>query len=273
MKNNFSLKDIIIKLILKNDKFKDRFTKYHPNGKYSLNNIIASILVILKSNISWSNKDLTCINNINLKTLYWHFSDFVKNTIFKDCYIYLLKKYFKLSPIKKLKYQFVDSTFIPNKHCKNNIGRNKFYKGKKGCKISCITDSLGIPISVLIGKGSTYDTKFIDQHLNDFLIKIPIKKKYILADKAYDSKKVRRLFDKNNYNCIIDYNKRKTKDPAKIKYLSKNEKLIYKKRIRIENLFSWLKQNNRINKINETNLNTFTQFVYLAFCKIIFNRL
>ena len=47
------------------------------------------------------------------------------------------------------------------------------------------------PLSVLVNKGTVHDITFINKHYNDLIIfsKKNNIKKYLLADKAYESKK------------------------------------------------------------------------------------
>ena len=67
-----------------------------------------------------------------------------------------------------------------NKYGKNKIARNKWFKNKNCnmqclhsarkkvfflCKISIITDVNGIPLSVLINKGTVHDLSFINGHI------------------------------------------------------------------------------------------------------------
>ena len=72
-----------------------------------------------------------------------------------------------------------------------------------------------------------------------------------------------------NYNTIIAYNKRNTNDITKIKKLTRDEKTIYKKRIKIENLNSWIKKNKRLYTFNEKTIHNYKSFLYLAFLKIM----
>ena len=55
--------------------------------------------------------------------------------------------------LRNIRYFMIDSQFITNKLCSCNIGRNKFYKNKKGIKLTTIIDDNAIPISLLLDKG------------------------------------------------------------------------------------------------------------------------
>ena len=272
----FDLINYIEKYI--NKYYSNKYNFTYPNQKYTLIDLINAIITITK--IGCSYRDYQVINNwINYKSLNRHMKFFSENNIFQNIYKQLLGKYFKTNKTNKLKYQLVDTTFIYNQYCVKNIGRNKFYKNKKGYKLSCLTDVNGIPISILIDSGNVYDGHFIEKHLDAMLIvtnTLKYKshnryKQYIMADSMYDSKKIRKLVEDNGYTPIIDYNKRNNKYIYKV--LTDNEKIKYKKRIKIENCFSWLKKNKRIKDLYDKLQITYLGYVYLAFSIILFNRL
>jgi len=174
---------------------------------------------------------------------------FRNNNIFIDFYKLLLEKYFTRNRMNKLKYQLIDSIFIANTNGIEKIGRNKLYKNKKGAKISCVTVSFGIPISILIKGGNVHDSQFVEDHMKSMLIicnkgnnrKNYKHKLFMLGDKGYDSKEIRKILSENNYYSIIDYNKRNIKDKANIRKFKTTEKTIY--RIKVENLFCHMKKN------------------------------
>ena len=138
-----------------------------------------------------------------------------------------------------------------------NVERNKYFKNKKCVKLSVLTDINGIPLSTIIKSGNVSDVNFVYTHikapwkirqslifqgaLKEFnnnkqykKINVPL---LLLADKGYDSNNIRLFLYNNNIDSIISYNKRNTKDPTKIKHLTREQKKIYSKRIKIENFF------------------------------------
>ena len=178
----------------------------------------------------------------------------------------------------------MDTLFIKNKgifftRCNNNnknIGRNKYYKNKRGIKVSTIVDSNGVPLNLECFMGNSNDAKFVDRLYNNsfvdyFLINKKYKKKsYFLGDKAYDTKNIRNL-TKNNHITIIDYNKRNSKKVTK--KLNTFEKKIYKKRIKVENFYSWLTRFPKMNIIVERSLESFTGLVLLCTSLILENKI
>jgi len=62
-----------------------------------------------------------------------------------------------------LKYQSTDSSFIENKIGVDKLGRNVYYKNKRGRKITAIVDSKGIPINFNISEGNKHDYRIFKE--------------------------------------------------------------------------------------------------------------
>lgn len=93
--------------------------------------------------------------------------------------------------------------------------------------------------------------------------------KYLLADKAYDSKKIRDLIKIKNYKPIIARRKYKhsKKKSLKRKYIN-----LYRKRIIVENFFSWIKSYPKIDKTYEKTLASYNGLLFLAVSMLIYKR-
>ena len=260
---DINIVSLLHKTIINNNKLGKLYVRKHTNQKYTLTEILKEILYILRTGISWRNLK----SHIKWQTLYWHFKRFIKYDIFKKAYLSIIS-----SKIYYTNIHIIDSTFIVNKFGKNNIARNKFYKNKKGNKISAIIDSNGIPLSILIKPGNVHDISFINDHIND-MINLPIKikkykkyDKYILADKGYESKNVRYVLSNENYIVYIP-----TKIHSKIIYPF--NKILYKQRIKIEHFFARLKLFRRINVRYESKLINYYGFLFMALCYIILEKI
>ncbi len=122
-------------------------------------------------------------------------------------------------------------------------------------KLSLIVDSKGVPLSAHLDKGSISDQELLIKNLVSsnaatrkrrcicclvYINPNNKSKRYMLADKIYDTKNVRNKIVDLNIKPIIASNKKNTKDREKLKkkQLTNHEKLIYKKRIIVENTFS-----------------------------------
>jgi hypothetical protein len=94
--------------------------------------------------------------------------------------------------------------------------------------------------------------------------------KYFIADKGYCSSKIRNLLIAKNILPIIPYNKRNTKDKNKINKLTETDKNRYKKRIKIEHIFSNLKSNHKLENRYEKYIHNYEGLLYLYFIKRIY---
>ena len=256
---SFDIKNEIKNIIL-NSKLKKTYSVDHPNSKYSLDFIIAELFYFFKSGISWN----MFRSKINYKTLFWHYSRFVKNKIFLRLFNKIKKKYInKYIVHQTLSTLYIDSTIIYNKFGVNKVGRNKFYKNKKTTKISLLTDINGFPLSIFFMKGNYHDNHVFNKHIKDAKIIIPNKKFKIIADKAYSSNKNYKLLDSNNIEHIIPPRKN-----MKIYSTYKYDKKEYIKRIKIEHIFGRLKLYKRLSFRYDKFLRNYSGFVYLAFSLI-----
>lgn len=246
--------------IMNNTLTKKYYNKKYPHTKYSLNKIIQSIFYILRTGISW--RDLNFGTHWN--SVYFHFSRFCALNIFYKFFVSIRDKY--LCGINKYVY-IVDSTFIQNKSGKQFIGRNKFFKNKNCNKISLITDSVGVPLSIFIGSGNTHDIPLLKNHFNDLFI---ISKKHsitLLADKGYISKHL--SHDLNSYSYKLMTPKKSNMKTNNTSY----NPVLYKQRICVEHTFSHLKNFRRIQLRYDSSIQVYSSFVYLAFSILIFRKI
>lgn len=251
-----------------NENYPNKYNFHTKNQKFSLRTIIDEVIYFLKSGISYSYYR----GDISPKTLNKHILFFSRNNIFEKVYKTLYSKYIKIKNASKLKYLSIDTSFIMNKCGRTKLGRNKFYKNKNCYKLSIIIDAFKNPISASVEAGNLNDAKIGINNISNLIYDISkLKKAYILADKIYDTNEFRHKCKNNNLIPIIDYNKRNTKDVQKINKLNKEEKTIYRKRIKVENTFAILKKYKRIDKIYDFTPNTYLSFVYLSLCLRITN--
>lgn len=266
----------LVEYILGHSKYAKYYDFTYDSQFYDLPTILEEIFYFSNCLLSYSNYR----GPMNNKSLNWHVNKFAKRKILEDYYKFSLNRYFKSNLTGKLKYQSVDSFFIPNKYGVTRIGRNKFYKSKRGTKISIITDNLNVPISLQIEAGNLSDKSLLIDNLNNFYINTKTyhlkdsnkHKQHFLADKGYDFKDIRQILKNKGYQLLIDFNKRNTKDPSKIKKFSKKQKILYKKRIHIERLFSHLKYSvKRILIRFDKKIETFRLFVFISVIVNLYN--
>jgi transposase len=260
MNIKISFKQVLKNIIAKNKILYKFYFLQHPNNKYSIDFIIDEILYILKTGLAWRN----IRSAIHWNTLYQHFRTFTKHGIFIKLFNFVKKKYLN---VNKSYIYMIDSTFIFNKFGKNKIARNKFFKNKNCNKISFLTDCNGLPLSIFIDKGSKHDLSFLNNHIKDSnFIRNNNNYKILLADKAYESKEYRNIL--NNHNCKLMIPKKKN--------MTANyyfDKIIYKKRIIIENTFQKLKVFRKVFIRYDRLFSNYKSFVFLASAILVYNKL
>lgn len=300
---NYSFLSDLVKFILNDVTLKQYYDFTYYGQKYCLEDILLSILAITKNGITWNDFD-AIINdkkrkkvikmnyvekykqhkeyykneNKNIiigKTIWTHFNRFCECKIFEKFFNLFSQKYYDINK-HLLKVINVDTSFIPNKYGINETGRCVLYKSKNGNKVSAIIGETNVPIKISINKGSENDGKILEKDLSDLNIDISKihknQKKFILADAIYDTKNIREQIKKLGYTPIIDFNRRRTKDPIKLKKmkLKKKEIKIYKKRVKVEHFFAHLKGHNRILGYRYSkNLSNFVGFVFVSCIKML----
>lgn len=258
-----------------NDIIKGHYTVNYPSRKVDEITYFKEIVYVLTSNTYWSRYR----GPIKWKVLHNKHIEYIKNGFYNELYKRIINQYIQKKGYSILKIQSTDTSFIPNKCC-SKLPRNKYYKSKRGLKISSINDINGIPLSLIVSEGSKNDSKLLIDTYNEMTINPQTNKykqsnrhkQYFLADKGYDTNEVRTFLNNKGYQTIIAYNKRNTKDNNKLKRLSNKEKKIYKKRIVVENYYSWIKQFPKLMFVFEKSINNYKQLLYLATSMLIFNR-
>ena len=269
---NVSFKDHIRRFILNNDLFKPT-----TNTKYTLDQILDVIEYVLITGASWRSIDLPIFNNLNIRwqSIYYHFQKFSKANVFKKVYLQLLDSYFKQNRSGKLKYLSVDTSFLKNYNA-SNVAFNGYCRKKRLSKLSLIVDSNGVPISALIAAGNHSDQKLFYNNWNDLYVEINGSKnnkhkRYLLADAIYDTKSIRDTINNKQITPLIASNKRNSRNDTRT--VSGHHKQIFRKRMIVENVFSWIYQNRRTTgRYDKLNRNYYS-FLFMALVKILIRRL
>lgn len=281
-------KDIInqkfISLLAKylKEKYPKTFCFVTKKQKYSPEELITSLLFMTESGLSYRQMEKIQIKNLNTtlprSTLYYHFNKFKNNNIFGLFYNFLLYEYFNSSKAEKLKYQSIDSSFIYNKcGLSDQVARNKYAKNKNCLKISVIIDDNKVPISIIVDKGNKHDSVLFEDNINNFLYdpntlkykKCHRYKQYFLADSGYDSKKINEILENKGYIPIICKNKRNNHQKIN-KFENNYYKNIYKRRIKVENLFSTIKFAKKLSFMYEKTIKAYKELLFLYLCKNLY---
>ena len=238
--------------------------------KYSIKHKLNVIINVLTTGIPWSSIN----NKANESTYRKFYYQLIKQNIFKN----LFNKLVNSLANKQFTNVYIDTTTILNKQCKlNNVNYCSKDRKHKGIKISTIVDDEYIPLGITIDKGNVHDIKMVDKTIpNNLNIK------YLIGDKGYISKplkqrlfinkKIKLIYPYRNYNKSKAISKDGSKKFKKNQIYSSNtlfEKQKLKKRHKIENCFSNLKQFRRLSYIYEKDIKNFKGFVFLGFLLIL----
>jgi transposase len=266
------LVDAFIKHIKSNDKLYGNYFGRYKNRKYDIRQLILIIVKVLRLGIPWREiHQLKISEDIYWNTVYKTYKRLLADDIIQKSFEESVKLYLKKKPESKLKIQLTDTSNVSNKLGEECVGRNKTAKNKNITKITLITDSQGIPLDADIHAGNIHDSKIFQDQMTKVGTKFSNanKKRKFLADKGYDSKKIKLLLKNKGYITIIPHNKRNTKDKNKMKQLTTMEKETLQKRVKVEHAFMKIKRYRRLNVRYDRKYETYKGFLLMALIDII----
>lgn len=172
----------------------------------------------------------------------------------------------KLNEIKKLNLNIasVDGSLIQSFNFMDSTGYSGKYK-KTGTKISTITDFPGIPFNVVFASGESHDMPLAIPTIANNSVGKP---KIILADKGYDSDKLR--LNLNKIGIATNIPNREIKNRKK----QENYNIpLGKMRFKIERTNAWIKSFRRLRFRFDYTLASFQNLVYLGLIVICLRKL
>lgn len=228
------------------------------NHKLDFNHYLDTIIYVLRTGISWSSLKVP----LHYSTYYKFFIKLINKNVFNITHTLLCNLY-KSTYSKTFKELFIDSSMIKNINGSEFLGRNHYDRFRKGNKITVLVDKIGFPVSVHISTSNIHDSTLIKDTINCSKVKI-IKTK-IIGDKGYINKSFNDNPEHNKLICPVRKNQKRAN--------TNKELLLLDKRHIVENFFSWLKKFRRVQQRYDKKIKVFTNFVYLATCMIISNKL
>jgi|SRR5580658_9760924 hypothetical protein len=254
--------------------YSDLFPPPRKNHKYTDKLFIGCIVNILKTSCTWT----SFTGPIPGKQVHKRYMEYCKEEIFEKLFDASLDSY--LDGNNNINFISVDGSNIFNKQSTEITKRNPSNKNKKAAKISVIVDAKGTPLAVTVGQGHDHDSKAFndtfDKMCNNTKIKEMIvnadPKPIFLGDPGYDTKSIRLRLRHKKMVPIIKPNNRNTKDPAKRRYLTEAEERIYKKRIKVEHYFAFVKRYPKINCVYEKTIASYRNLVLIMSSMMILMR-
>ena len=193
----------------------------------------------------------------NWTTIYSRFRRWSKNGIFEKIFRIFTKQ------VDKNCNAMIDATYVKahrtaaSMACSDSdrkIGRSH---GGLTTKLHLLCNEYGLPLDFLITGGEVHDVRAAPQIISQNRMK------GLIADKAYGSKKVRKILEERKIKVCIPA-KSNAKDPIP------HDRILYKKRHRIENMFSRIKDWKGIALRTARCAHTFNSFVSVALITIFF---
>ena len=267
-KNQIPLYLTIFNNLIKDPKYhKPSEEKRRPRIQ-DLEGIFKTIVLKLKSGSQW--KYLTCQGNFSISTVFNYYSLWVQKGLFYDLWTHALNVY---SSTKRInwKYQAIDSSLIKCKKGGTVRGPNSCDRGRSGSKISSLVDKNGIPLACVLTPANVHDSRMVEELLSKYVLRRPVYQQHMNMDTGYDSRAIRTSLENNNYIPHIPRNRRNNRSETDFS-MSREEKIHYRERIKVEHYFGILKQYRGLTIRYEVNGLHFEHFVYLANLLIVSNR-
>lgn len=136
-------------------------------------------------------------------------------------------------------------------------------KRGKGTKIMALTDAHGLPIAIRTVSARPNEVTLADRTIRSSAVK----PKRVIADRAYDSDKLRRTLAKRGIRLISPHRRNRTKAPTQDGRTLRR----YSRRWKVERLFSWLFNWRRTVVRYEFHTKNYLGFVQLA-CIMLLSR-
>ena len=217
--------------------------------------ILNEIWNILRGGMQWRMlKPISC----SWKTVFYYFTQWTKQNLFKNAYQHLLKIRQKT---RRDAYHIIDSTYIKNVYGIDCIGRNPSDRGRNATKMSALVNDEGIPISVVFVKGNKNDVITLQETLDAVLVPKIKDKIPFMGDKGYPSKKNSQIVTNAGYLDRISRRKHK---------VGRRQN---KKRCTVEHTFSWIDKYRRLIMRFDKKITAFEAFTFIALSSILSQRI
>ena len=171
--------------------------------------VLQEVCYVLKTGIQWSClRPKTCTRH----AVYKRFRKWIKDDVLNKTWIKLLELY----SIKKIDFNkhwfkelFIDSTMIKNVYGSDCVGKNPTDRGRLATKMSLICDKEGVPISSIYYPANISDVSI--ETVKNIPCCIKKDKRYsnfLIGDKGYVSKEIKKILKKDKINIITPVKKR-----------------------------------------------------------------
>lgn len=228
---------------------------------YSNLELLPGILRVLRSGMRW--RDLDDSRFASGVTHWRRLRFWARNFGLKDVFSVIAKQ-LNDRKIINLQVASIDGSLIPSFEFVDTTGYSGKYH-KTGTKISTLVDFLGTPLNIIFASGNTHDMPLaIPTIINN-----PIGKPgTILADKGYDSDKLRLKLEQHGITSNIVVRNIKTRQQT-INYNIPLGKM----RFKVERTNAWIKSFRKLRFRFDYTLKSFSALIYLGLIVICIRKL
>ena len=253
------------KTILKNC-IKSKYTsnRGRPNA-FGLDHYIDVIFKVLRTGMQWNEIDEKLHYTTYFKKLQKWINDGVMSTAFHMAVV-VCRENGKITD-DDLEVLSLDTSMVKNVRGGDAVGPNHYDRFRNASKVSVVVTKSGLPLGFDIDAANVHDTKMTAPTIED--IKIKISGSTVLADKGYNSIKLKETLAKEySLNLIYPLKKKQKNNP----FTPEQTKQLNTTRHIVENFFSWIKSFRRLRLRFDTSAKNFRGFCYLAGLQILCNR-
>ena len=156
-------------------------------------------------------------------TLFKHVHRWVEAGVFQTTYAQLLSRY---ACTHTAQYYIVDSSHVKNAYGRQGLGRSPVDRGRKGLKVSVLTDANGVVHNIRSDAANISDFHLFSPMLSSILINL--RRIEVFADRGYDSKANRTIAYRRGFL------------PRIMKRKCRSSKRQNGKRSHVEHTFAWI---------------------------------
>lgn len=223
--------------------------------------LLAGILKVLRSGCRWRDLDR---NGSPTGVTHWRRLRFWgKQLGLKNTWNLILKELHKLNRLD-LSVASIDGSLVPSFNFLDAVGYSGKYK-KTGTKISTLVDFLGTPFNIVFASGNKHDMPLAISTITNNPVGKP---NTILADKGYDSDKLRLSLNEAGINSNIPIRNIKNRKQQENYNIP-----LGKMRFKIERTNAWIKSFRRLHFRFDYTLASFSALTYLGLIVICLRKL
>lgn len=250
---NIRLKNDLMHSIHNYEQRRSKWPTLGRKRKMNSAQVLDRILYVCRTGCQWSQLP---VEGASYKTVYHYFALWSKARLFENVFY----AFANIASSTGRGALVLDTSFVKNVHGSDVIGPNPTDRGRKGSKLSLLTDSKGTPLCAVLHKANKNDALTLKHTLETFKRKVSSHDKFssLLADKGYDASHCRTVCEQHKLMPCIP--RRRTKD-------------IFPGRYVVEQTFGLLDQFRRVRVRYETLSRNFKSMHFLALSVIVARRL